>query len=336
MGIIKLQLNERLSQLVKEVGIEYHLSPDQIISNCLDHFIKDKKDFLVGRQFELQAMVRQKQLEYEKAEKALELHNATIANFDRQVEPTVVVEKPPVVVKPIEKKEDKLYIERGKFGKQQFEFTNENLKTLKDAPQSYYYDTLVPQLQIKFNKHNKKSFYSSHTNQKMQKGNMKCWIGKTELVDVATARKIADKNESLVRQGIDPTDSQPVVQTAKQPPLETDSSGMVIWKEFVGYRYSELDIMGIALEDNKVNVNQCKKSFRSGLFSNTAQQAFDMWKNDNMTIGQICHKQLMEVGTPEERPCSVANMLMSRILKAIWHFGTEEEKSYIYKDGGES
>ncbi len=88
---------------------------------------------------------------------------------------------------------------------------------------------------------------------------MKCWIGKTELVDVATARKIADKNESLVGQGIDPTDSQPVVQTAKQPPLETDSSGMVIWKEFVGYRYSELDIMGIALEDNKVNVNQCKK-----------------------------------------------------------------------------
>ena len=144
------------------------------------------------------------------------------------------------------------------------------------------------------------------------------------------------KNESLVRQGIDPTDSQPVVQTAKQPPLETDSSGMVIWKEFVGYRYSELDIMGIALEDNKVNVNQCKKSFRSGVFSNTAQQAFDMWKNDNKTIGQICHKQLMDAGTPEERPCSVANMLMSRILKAIWHFGTAEEKGYIYKDGGES
>jgi hypothetical protein len=155
---IKIKLNERLNQMVKEVGEEYQLSPDEIILNTLEHFIKDKKDFLVGRQFELKAIVRQKQLEYEKAEKALELHNATIANFDRQIEPTVVVEKPRVVVKPIEKKEDKLYIKRGKFGKQQFEFTNENLKTLKDAPQSYYYDTLVPQLQIKFNRHNKKSF----------------------------------------------------------------------------------------------------------------------------------------------------------------------------------
>jgi len=29
-------------------------------------------------------------------------------------------------------------------------------------------------------------------------------------------------------------------------------------------------------------------------------------------------------------------MLMSRILKAIWHFGTVEERSYIFKDGGES
>jgi len=336
MGIIKLELNERLSQLVKEVGIEYRLSPDQIILNSLDHFIKDKKDFLVGRQFELQAIVRQKQLEYEKSVKALELHNATIANFDRQIEPTVVVERPAVVVKPVEKKEDKLYIRRGKFGKQEFEFTDKNLKTLKDVPQSYYYDTVVPQLQIKFNKNNRKSFYSSHSNQKMQKGNIKCWIGSTDKVDVTTARKIAEKNETLVRQGVDPSKSDSEVVTANLPPLETDLGGMIMWKEFVGYRYSELDIMGIALEDNKVNVNQCKRKFRSGVFSNTAQQAFDMWKNDNMTIGQICHKQLMDAGTPEEKPCSVANMLMSRILKAIWHFGTEEEKSYIFRDGGES
>ena len=336
MGIIKLQLNERLNQMVKEVGEEYQLSPDQIILNTLEHFIKDKKDFLVGRQFELQAIVRQKQLEYEKAEKALDLHNATIANFDRQIEPTVVVERPAVVVKPVEKKEDKLYIRRGKFGKQEFEFTDKNLKTLKDEAQSYYYDTLIPQLQIKFNRNNKKSFYSSHSNQKMQKGNIKCWIGSTDKVDVTTARKIAEKNETLVQQCIDPNKVQTDVETGNLIPLETDSSGMIMWKEFVNYRYSELDIMGIALEDNKVNVEQCKRKFRSGVFSNTAQQAFDMWKNDNMTIGQICHKQLMDAGTPEEKPCSVANMLMSRILKAIWHFGTDEERSYIFRDGGKS
>ncbi len=333
---IKIKLNERLNQMVKEVGEEYQLSPDQIILNTLEHFIKDKKDFLVGRQFELKAIVRQKQLEYEKAEKALELHNATIANFDRQIEPTVVVEKPRVVVKPTKKPEEKLYIKRGKFGKQMFEFTDENLKTFKDVVSSYYYDSVVPQLQIRFNRNNKKSFYSSHTNQKMQKRNFKCWIGKTEKVDVATARKIAERNEALVRKGIDPNEPQIDVETGKQIPLETDSGGMIMWKEFVAYRYTELDIMGIALEDNKVNVEQCKRKFRSGVFSNTAQQAFDMWKNDNMTIGQICHKQLMDAGTPQEKPCSVANMLMSRILKAIWHFGTVEERSYIFKDGGES
>ena len=237
---------------------------------------------------------------------------------------------------PIKKPEEKLYIRRGKFGKQEFEFTDKNLKTLKDEAQSYYYDTLIPQLQIKFNRNNKKSFYSSHSNQKMQKGNIKCWIGSTDKVDVTTARKIAEKNETLVQQCIDPNKVQTDVETGNHIPLETDSSGMIMWKEFVNYRYSELDIMGIALEDNKVNVEQCKRKFRSGVFSNTAQQAFDMWKNDNMTIGQICHKQLMDAGTPEEKPCSVANMLMSRILKAIWHFGTDEERSYIFRDGGES
>ena len=335
MDIIKLKLNERLTRMVKEVGEEYQLSPDQIILNTLEHFIKDKKDFLVGRQFELKAIVRQKQLEYEKSVKALELHNATIANFEQQTEPSVV-ERKPIATMPIKKPEEKLYIRRGKFGKQEFEFTDKNLKTLKDVPQSYYYDIQVPQLQIKFNKNNKKSFYSSHSNQKMQKGNIKCWIGSTDKVDVATARKIAEKNETLVQQCIDPNKVQTDVETGNHIPLETDSSGMIMWKEFVNYRYSELDIMGIALEDNKVNVEQCKRKFRSGVFSNTAQQAFDMWKNDNMTIGQICHKQLMDAGTPEEKPCSVANMLMSRILKAIWHFGTDEERSYIFRDGGES
>ena len=335
MDIIKLKLNERLTRMVKEVGEEYQLSPDQIILNTLEHFIKDKKDFLVGRQFELKAIVRQKQLEYEKSVKALELHNATIANFEQQTEPTVV-ERKPIATMPIKKPEEKLYIRRGKFGKQEFEFTDKNLRTLKDEAQSYYYDTLIPQLQIKFNRNNKKSFYSSHSNQKMQKGNIKCWIGSTDKVDVTTARKIAEKNETLVQQCIDPNKVQTDVETGNLIPLETDSSGMIMWKEFVNYRYSELDIMGIALEDNKVNVEQCKRKFRSGVFSNTAQQAFDMWKNDNMTIEQICHKQLMDAGTPEEKPCSVANMLMSRILKAIWHFGTDEERSYIFRDGGES
>ena len=335
MDIIKLKLNERLTRMVKEVGEEYQLSPDQIILNTLEHFIKDKKDFLVGRQFELKAIVRQKQLEYEKSVAALELHNATIANFEQQTEPSVVERKPRATM-PIKKPEEKFYIRRGKFGKQEFEFTDKNLKTLKDEAQSYYYDSVVPQLQIKFNRNNKKSFYSSHSNQKMQKGNIKCWIGSTDKVDVTTARKIAEKNETLVQQCIDPNKVQTDVETGNHIPLETDSSGMIMWKEFVNYRYSELDIMGIALEDNKVNVEQCKRKFRSGVFSNTAQQAFDMWKNDNMTIGQICHKQLMDAGTPEEKPCSVANMLMSRILKAIWHFGTDEERSYIFKDGGES
>ena len=335
MDIIKLKLNERLTRMVKEVGEEYQLSPDQIILNTLEHFIKDKKDFLVGRQFELKAIVRQKQLEYEKSVKALELHNATIANFEQQTEPTVV-ERKPIATMPIKKPEEKLYIRRGKFGKQEFEFTDKNLKTLKDEAQSYYYDTLIPQLQIKFNRNNKKSFYSSHSNQKMQKGNIKCWIGSTDKVDVTTARKIAEKNQTLVQQCIDPNKVQTDVETGNLIPLETDSGGMIMLKEFVAYRYNELDIMGIALEDNKVNVEQCKRKFRSGVFSNTAQQAFDMWKNDNMTIGQICHKQLMDAGTPEEKPCSVANMLMSRILKAIWHFGTDEERSYIFRDGGTS
>ena len=46
MDIIKIKLNQTLHQMVEEVVEEYQLSPDEIILNTLDHFIKDKKDFL--------------------------------------------------------------------------------------------------------------------------------------------------------------------------------------------------------------------------------------------------------------------------------------------------
>ena len=329
MDIIKIKLNQRLHQMVEEVVEEYQLSPNEIILNTLNHFIKDKKDFLVGRQFELQAIVRQKQLEYEKAEKALELHNATIANFEKQTEPTSIVT-------PVKESENKIYMRTGKRGKQQFEFTDENVKAFKDQPQSYYYDTKVDSLKLTFNKNNKKTFYSVHQNIKIQRASITIWLGKAEDLDVATARKMAQKNESLVRQGIHPTKDVQQVSEKTNPPPEVDANGFVMWREFAPYKYTELDILGIALEDNKINIEQCKRKFQNGIYKDTAKQAFAMWKNDEMTIGDICKVQPSYAGTHKEKDCTVSNMLLSRILKAIWHFGTEEEKNYIYKDGGKS
>ncbi len=48
MDIIKIKLNQRLHQMVEEVVEEYQLSPNEIILNTLNHFIKDKKDFFGG------------------------------------------------------------------------------------------------------------------------------------------------------------------------------------------------------------------------------------------------------------------------------------------------
>ena len=335
MSIIQLQLNKRLDSMIEEVKKEYNLTANEIILNSLDHFIKDKKDFLVGHKFELEQVVKQKQLEFAQATKALELHNARISNFDIATNVSHetyqdVVEEPTIIKR------------KTKRSKMSFCFTDANLQSLDNKIDSYYYDTTEPKLCIRFAKNNVKTFYSHHSNKKLTSNAIRVKIGKTHEMTVVAARNVARKNEVTVRGGISPNANKSagrpklVAMAVENPttPLETDKHGIITWAEFAGYRYNDIDILGIALEDNKVNVNQAKGKFLNGIYANTARQAFDMWKNDDKTIGQICRHQLMEAGTPNEKPCSVANMLLSRILKGIWHFGTLEEKNYIFKTKG--
>ena len=306
MSIIQLQLNKRLDSMIEEVKKEYNLTANEIILNSLDHFIKDKKDFLVGHKFELEQVVKQKQLEFAQATKALELHNARISNFDMATNVSHetyqdVVEEPTIIER------------KTKRSKMSFCFTDANLQSLDNKIK----------LCIRFAKNNVKTFYSHHINKQLSKNLIKVKIGRTDQIGVLSARKKAKENEVTVRGGISPNANKSagrpklVAMAVENPttPLETD-----------------LDILGIALEDNKINVNQAKGKFLNGIYANTARQAFDMWKNDDKTIGQICKLQLMEAGTPNEKPCSVANMLLSRILKGIWHFGTPEEKGYIFNN----
>tara|TARA_R100000781_G_scaffold60916_1_gene38920 strand:+ start:1439 stop:2467 length:1029 start_codon:yes stop_codon:yes gene_type:complete len=335
METIKLQLNKRLGAMLKEVEQEYNISPEECVLNHLDHYIKTTKDFLVGHRFELQAIVRQKQLEYEQATAALELHNARITNFDHSIEPVVTaeVEKPVTVKKPRAVGDTS----RTNATKRTFRFTDDSVKALKDKVNTYYYDSTESVLAIRFLSKNKKKYYSIHNKQDFIKGTLRVMLGSTDEMSVQSARRKARKNIDLVASGINPNEGisagrrkKSKNQPKNEAPLETDKDGYVDYKEFVSYKYDDLDILGIALKENKVPVNQCKKKFKNSIFKDIARQALDMWKNDGKTIGQICHLQLMNVGTPDEKPCSIPNMLLSRILKGIWHFGTQEEKDFIF------
>ena len=333
MSIIDIKLSGRLEGMIKEVEKEYNLSAGEIIANSLDHFIKDKKDFLVGHKFELEQVVKLKQLEFAQATKALELHNARISNFDMATNVSHETLEEPAEEPTIKERKTKR-------SKMSFCFTDANLQSLEDKKNSYYYDITEPMLCIRFRKDNIKTFYSHHINKQLSKNLIKVKIGRTDQIGVLFARKKAKENQVTVRGGINPNANKSagrpklVAMAVENPttPLETDKQGIITWAEFAGYRYNDIDILGIALEDNKVNVNQAKGKFLNGIYANTARQAFDMWKNDDKTIGQICRHQLMEAGTPNEKPCSVANMLLSRILKGIWHYGTQEEKGYIFNN----
>ena len=208
MSIIQLQLNERLGGMIKEVQEQYNYSAEEIIQNSLDHFIKNKNDFLVGHIFELRQL----------AEKQ----------------------------------------------KQEYQLTMEKIKQCE-----------------------------------------------SEMSSVVTV-----------------TEDKPEVITTISQDKEVD------WYQFRNHRYEDLIILGIAMEGQAV-MSVPKKRFQNSFFIDQGKQAMDMCKNDNTTIWEICKAQKITsvrkgTYTPETRPCSVANMLQSRLLKYIWHYGTPEEKALAF------
>ena len=82
--------------------------------------------------------------------------------------------------------------------------------------------------------------------------------------------------------------------------------------------------------------NITKAGFKNGFYKLLHSQALEMWRDGEMSLNQIRLKQPTEqknkyTGEKEWQPCGMHNFVI-RILKAIYHFGTLEEKKALFKE----
>jgi hypothetical protein len=109
------------------------------------------------------------------------------------------------------------------------------------------------------------------------------------------------------------------------------------WDTFKYYYYDSFDVFASILSQTEtIKLYTIKTGFKNGFYKLLHSQALEMWKDGELSLNKIRLKQPTQYKdqyTGEERykPCGMHNFVI-RIVKAIYHFGTIEEKKALFKD----
>ena len=98
------------------------------------------------------------------------------------------------------------------------------------------------------------------------------------------------------------------------------------------WKYKDLDILGISFEGAKIlQEDNLKRGFKNGLYATLHSQALGMWSDQkqDLTIREIAKLQPVIKDNGETRVLTIQT-IVKRLIKAIVHFGTAEEKTLLF------
>jgi len=158
------------------------------------------------------------------------------------------------------------------------------------------------------------------------------------VVDVFSAKKTSkvDKTTNIINKCLDENSD---INTAMKSKLEeavsktSVSDEIIDWTIFGSYRYSDLDILGMAIKDYRIlQEDNLRAGFMNGLYASLHNQALGLWSDEEkqLTIRQLVKLQpRVCVRTGEQKTLAIQSMVR-RLFKAIVHFGTAEEKMKLF------
>jgi len=104
------------------------------------------------------------------------------------------------------------------------------------------------------------------------------------------------------------------------------------WQRLASWKYKDLDILGISFEGAKIlQEDNLKRGFKNGLYATLHSQALGMWSDQkqDLTIREIAKLQPVIKDNGETRILTIQT-IVKRLIKAIVHFGTAEEKKLLF------
>ena len=104
------------------------------------------------------------------------------------------------------------------------------------------------------------------------------------------------------------------------------------WQRLASWKYKDLDILGISFEGAKIlQEDNLKRGFKNGLYATLHSQALGLWRDEEkeLSIRDIAKLQPYQTPTGDFRILTIQT-IVKRLIKAIVHFGTAEEKKLLF------
>lgn len=213
------------------------------------------------------------------------------------------------------------------------EFTEQALNMAQAQAGTWLYDTKTKGLAIKFNKHCK-TYYTRARNQSISKISLQVKIGDTNSITLDEARKIhAQHLHTIYNEGKDPNEIVPKkskaekpVKEDKTPKAEEESAELLDFANLKIYTIDDIHILGRLLGNIDPLLNNCMTKFHNPLSKEAHKQCLDMFR-DGITIAELRQKSYKLHTQYRNDPVTVGyQMLVYRLAKAIYNFGTKAEK----------
>lgn len=155
-------------------------------------------------------------------------------------------------------------------------------------------------------------------------------FSKHKKTGVETANMInecLDKNSdvnTVMKSKLEEVVSQSNVQVKKVDEID--------WQRLANWKYKDLDILGVSFENYSIlKEDNIKKGFKNGLYATLHSQALGLWRDEEkeLSIRDIAKLQPYQTPTGDFRILTIPT-IVKRLIKAIVHFGTGEEKQLLF------
>lgn len=340
-GNVNVVCGADLWQDLHELHQEFGINKSDILNNFIHHHYKTKDDFM-----KVLAPVIRTRLERQIADlKKLEGKVDTIQPLPEQPKKVYVINNH---VEPKQKANNELDVgsinnpvslERSAH---KCEFTEQAVTMVQGEIDSWLHDTKTKGLAIRFKKHGK-AYYTRAKNVAISNSTLRIRIGDTKLMTLAEARDIHAQNlHTIYNEGINPNKIVPKkprarnnkghykaekpVQVDKTPKVEEDGVELLDFANLKIYTIDDIHILGRLLGNIDPLLNNCMTKFHNALSKETHRQCLDMFR-DGITIAELRQKSFKLHTQYRDDPVTVSyQMLVYRLAKAIYNFGTKAEK----------
>ena len=331
-GNVNVPCGANLWQDLDELHVEFGINKSDILNNFIHYHYKTKDDFMKVLAPVIKTRLQRQIAELEKLEGKVDTIQPVpeqpkkVFVINNHVEPKLEANKE-LDVGSIN---NPVSLERSAH---KCEFTEQAVTMVQGEIDSWLHDTKTKGLAIRFKKHGK-AYYTRAKNIAISNSTLRIRIGDTKLMTLDEAKSIhAQHLHTIYNEGINPNKIVPKKSKAEKPVkedktsnIEEDSSELLDFANLKIYTIDDIHILGRLLGNINPLLSNCMTKFHNALSKEAHRQCLDMFR-DGITIAELRQKSFKLHTQYRDDPVTVGyQMLVYRLAKAIYNFGTKAEK----------